>query len=43
MFRSNDEVGDMAEELIRMKRSLLDIIVLLKSDSNELAADSEEL
>lgn len=39
----NDEVGDMAEELIRMKRSLLDIIVLLKSDSNELAADSEEL
>lgn len=39
----NDEIGDMAEALIKMKRALQDIIRLLKSNADTLTASSEEL
>lgn len=39
----NDEIGDMAEALLIMKRALRDILSELSSDATTLAASSEEL
>ncbi len=39
----NDEIGDMAEAIISMKRALRDIVSQLKNSADTLAASSEEL
>lgn len=39
----NDEIGDMAEAVIKMKRGLQEIVGLLKGNAETLAASSEEL
>lgn len=39
----NDEIGDMAEALIKMKHVLKEIVRLLRSNADTLAASSEEL
>lgn len=39
----NDEIGDMAEALIKMKHVLQEIIRLLRGNADTLAASSEEL
>lgn len=39
----NDEIGDMAEALIKMKHVLKDVVHLLRSNADTLAASSEEL
>lgn len=39
----NDEIGDMAEALIKMKRVLKDIVRLVRSNADTLAASSQEL
>jgi methyl-accepting chemotaxis protein len=39
----NDEIGDMAQALIKMKRSLQEIVRLLRNNADTLAASSEEL
>lgn len=39
----NDEIGDMAEALIKMKHVLQDIVRSLRGNSDTLAASSEEL
>ena len=39
----NDEIGDMAEALIKMKHVLQDIVRLLRGNADTLAASSEEL
>lgn len=39
----NDEIGDMAEELIKTKKALKDIVRLLRGNADTLAASSEEL
>ncbi len=39
----NDEIGDMAEALIRMKHALQEVVRLVRSSADALAASSEEL
>lgn len=39
----NDEIGDMAEAIVKMKQSLRDIVKLLRYNADTLAASSEEL
>lgn len=39
----NDEIGDMAEEIIAMKGAFRDIVKRLRNDADVLAASSEEL
>ncbi|SMC31728.1 methyl-accepting chemotaxis protein [Sporomusa malonica] len=39
----NDEIGDMAEAILKMKRSLREIVQLLRNNAETLAASSEEL
>jgi methyl-accepting chemotaxis protein len=39
----NDEIGDMAEAIINMKRALRSVVGQLKNSANTLAASSEEL
>ncbi len=39
----NDEIGDMAEALIKTKKALKTIVSLLRSNADSLAASSEEL
>lgn len=39
----NDEIGDMAEAIVKMKQSLRGIVKLLRGNAETLAASSEEL
>lgn len=39
----NDEIGDMAGEIIKLKKALRDIVSLLRNNADVLAASSEEL
>ncbi|WP_371377571.1 methyl-accepting chemotaxis protein [Sporomusa aerivorans] len=39
----NDEIGDMAEAIIAMKRSLRSVVARIKNSADTLAASSEEL
>ena len=39
----NDEIGDMAGEIIKLKKALRDIVGLLRNNADVLAASSEEL
>lgn len=39
----NDELGDMAEALIKMKNSLKEIVRLVRSEADALAASSQQL
>jgi methyl-accepting chemotaxis protein len=39
----NDEIGDMAEALIRMKHALQEVVRLVRSNADALAASGEEL
>ena len=39
----NDEIGDMAEELIKLKKALRNIVGLLRNSADVLANSSEEL
>ncbi len=39
----NDEIGDMAEAIIKVKGALQDIVKLVRNDAETLAAASEEL
>ncbi|WP_346355952.1 HAMP domain-containing methyl-accepting chemotaxis protein [Azotosporobacter soli] len=39
----NDEIGDMAEAMIKMKQALQEIVRLLRRNAETLAASSEEL
>ncbi|MCE5286674.1 MAG: methyl-accepting chemotaxis protein [Pelosinus sp.] len=39
----NDEIGDMAEALIKMKHVLKDIVALLRTNADNVAASSQEL
>ena len=39
----NDEIGDMAEAIIKMKRALRDIVGMVRGNADTVAASSEEL
>lgn len=39
----NDEIGDMAEAVIKMKRALREIVGLVRTNADTVAASSEEL